>query len=146
MDDFQVAPWEITRVPGVGEIAFYGLAEDVWPAGRMDFRQQDERAVFVIDAVEGQRKVNANGRPNPMSCSPYDGMSMLVYRNPDTHLIFTKYFPDLQDGQAAPGEDEIQVYLHNDSRYCELEAQGAYTTLRPGESLEWSVIWQVHKD
>lgn len=127
-----VAPWEVTRVPGNGTVAFLCKAGDIWPAGLMDFRQKGEEAVYAIDKVKSQRKVNANGT------------GYLRYTNAEG-VMLTKCFPDLKAGEAAPGEDEIQVYVHQDALYCELEEQGPYTLLQPGESMEWSVVWYVEQ-
>jgi len=45
--------------------------------------------------------------------------------------------------QAAPGEAEIQVYVNQGKTYIEIESQGAYTALAPGESLSWTVRWYL---
>lgn len=120
-EECQVAPWEITRVPAEGVITFDAAVESIWPAGLMNFQQKDGLASYTIDQSEKQRKVNANGK------------GWLRYENGG--LVLTKRFKDLQPGEPAPGEDEIQVYVHNGKAYVELEGQGAYTTLQPGKSL-----------
>jgi len=138
-EDRKVAPWEVTRVPGEGEISFNAKAETIWPAGLMSFVQDGQRSVFNIDKADTQRKINANGEPAQKAGKVSDGMSFLSYANKG--LVLTKFFQDLKEGEAAPGEDEIQVYVHQGSLYCEIENQGAYTLLHPGESLEWTVYW-----
>ncbi len=130
-----VAPWEVTRVPGEGTISFYAPVDKIWPAGLMDFKNVKGMATFNIDKVAKQRKINANGT------SKTKGLSYLRYEN--NGLVLEKTFPDLKDGEAAPGEDEIQVYVHDNALYCELEEQGAYKLLKPGESLEWTVTWRL---
>lgn len=141
-EDRKVAPWEVTRVPGEGIISFTAPVDSIWPAGLMDFKQVDKQAVYEIDKVDRQRKINANGAPTNVGKQYfYDGMSSLHYSNKG--LVLIKRFPDLKSGEAAPGEDEIQVYVHQDALYCELEEQGPYTLLKPGESLDWTVIWQL---
>ncbi len=140
-EDRKVAPWEVTRVVGEGEISFNAQVENIWPAGLMDFKQQEGRAVYSIDSVDKQRKINANGIPSADEGSICDGMSVLYYSN--NGILLTKRFHDLKDGEAAPGEDEIQVYVHQKALYCELEEQGPYTLLKPGEKLEWTVYWHL---
>ena len=54
-----------------------------------------------------------------------------------------KKFQDLQPEQPAPGEAEVQVYVNRGKTYIELESQGAYTLLQPGESLSWTVRWYL---
>ena len=52
-----------------------------------------------------------------------------------------KKFQDLQEGQAAPAEAEIQVYANPGKTFVEIEEQGPYTTLEPGASVNWTVRW-----
>ena len=52
-------------------------------------------------------------------------------------------FEDLSPTQPAPDEAEIQVYVNRGKTYIELESQGAYTTLAPGEQLTWTVKWYL---
>lgn len=128
-DERKVAPWEITRVPAEGIIFFDAPMSSITPAGLMNFIDEDGLKYYAIDQSEKQRKINA------------DGKGWLGYRN--NGLLFMKYFDDLDASQAAPDEAEIQVYVHNGKVYVELEAQGAYTTLKPGERLDWTVKWKL---
>ena len=57
--------------------------------------------------------------------------------------MFTKRFADLTPEQPAPGEAEIQVYVNQGKTYIEIENQGAYTALAPGENLSWTVRWYL---
>jgi hypothetical protein len=57
-----------------------------------------------------------------------------------------KKFDDLDASQPAPNEAEIQVYVNRGKTYIELESQGAYTELKPGESLSWTVRWYLMPD
>ena len=70
-----------------------------------------------------------------------DGKGWLAYLN--NGLLLLKKFDDLSPTQPAPGEAEIQVYVNRGKTYIELESQGAYTNLAPGESLTWTVRWQL---
>ena len=58
-------------------------------------------------------------------------------------LLLVKKFQDLQAGEPAPGEAEVQVYVNRGKSYIELESQGAYTLLQPGERLSWTVRWYL---
>ena len=69
-----------------------------------------------------------------------DGKGWLAYLN--NGLLLLKKFDDLSPTQPAPGEAEIQVYVNRGKTYIELESQGAYTNLAPGESLTWTVRWR----
>ena len=61
-------------------------------------------------------------------------------------LLMIKKFDDLAASQPAPNEAEIQVYVNRGKTYIELESQGAYTELKPGESLSWTVRWYLMPD
>ncbi|MBP5365456.1 MAG: hypothetical protein J6Y82_05995 [Bacteroidales bacterium] len=128
----KVAPWEITRVLAKGSVYFDADVDAITPAGLMNFVKKDGYAWFDIDHVEGQnRKINA------------DGKGWLAFTNGD--LILKKKFQDLNPSEPAPEEAEIQVYVNQGDSYVELESQGAYTTLKPGESLDWAVRWYLTK-
>ena len=123
----KVAPWEITRVPNDGLIFFDSPIEGITPANLMAFTASDGAAWYVPDTSNENRKVNA------------DGKGWLAYLN--NSLLLVKKFDDLKPEEPAPGEAEIQVYVNRGKTYIELESQGAYTTLRPGEELSWTVRW-----
>ena len=72
-----------------------------------------------------------------------DGKGWLAYLNKEKGLLLVKQFEDLVAGQPAPDEAEIQVYVNRGKTYIELESQGAYTTLQPGEELNWTVRWYL---
>lgn len=127
----KVAPWEITRVLARGTVYFDADVEKITPAGLMAFRQNEASlAQYDIDHVEGKnRKINADGR----------GWLTYVYNG----LALNKHFEDLTPDQPAPDEAEIQIYVHQGDAYVELESQGAYIELKPGEESSWQVSWSV---
>ncbi|WP_155950063.1 hypothetical protein [Prevotella sp. P6B4] len=128
-EERKVAPWEITRVPNEGAIFFDAPLESITPAGLLKFEQKDGVVCYQADEAPENRKINA------------DGKGWLSYKN--NGLVLTKKFADLQAGQPAPNEAEIQVYVNRGKTYIEIESQGAYTTLAPGESLDWTVRWYL---
>ena len=130
-EERKVAPWEITRVPNAGVISFDAPVESIWPAGLMTFKAKNGLACYEADEAAENRKVNA------------DGKGWLSYEN--NGLVLTKKFADLKAGEPAPGEAEIQVYVNRGKTYIEIESQGAYTTLAPGKSLDWTVRWYLAK-
>ena len=125
----QVAPWEITRVPNDGVIFFDAPAEAITPAGLMNFQSAFGLSWYQTDEAPQNRKINA------------DGKGWLAYSAKG--LLLVKKFQDLEPSQPAPEEAEIQVYVNQRKTFIELESQGAYTTLKPGESLEWAVRWYL---
>ena len=56
-------------------------------------------------------------------------------------MLVVKKFQDIDQNMAAPGEAEIQLYVHGGRTFIEIESQGAYTSLKPGEKLDWTVKW-----
>ena len=125
----KVAPWEITRVVNTGLIFFDVPADSIWPEGLLSFSSNQGVSWYTADEAAANRKVNA------------DGKGWLAYYGGG--LLMVKRFQDLGPGQPAPGEAEIQVYVNRGKTYIELESQGAYTLLQPGESLSWTVRWYL---
>jgi len=58
-------------------------------------------------------------------------------------LIYIKSFTDVPPELRAPGEAEIEIYANN--RYVEVEVQGPYSVIDPGESVSWTVRWYLRK-
>ena len=125
----KVAPWEISRVPNDGWIFFDAPVEGITPAGLMSFTAAEGAAWYKTDTANENRKINA------------DGKGWLAYLNDG--LLLVKKFEDLSADAPAPGEAEIQVYVNRGKTYIELESQGAYVTLAPGERLTWTVKWML---
>lgn len=128
----KVAPWEISRVvnSGTGSVFFDAEVSEITPAGLMSFKEKDGYAWFDIDVDDSQnRKINS------------DGKGWLAYT--DKGLLLVKRFEDITPLQPAPDEAEIQIYVHQGKVYCELESQGAYVTLNPGEETSWAVKWYL---
>jgi len=125
----RVAPWEITRVPNNNGLIFFNAVDSIWPAGLMTFETAHNAAWYKTDEAPQNRKVNADGRGWLAYCA--DG------------LLLVKKFQDLKADEPAPGEAEIQVYVNRGKSYIELESQGAYTLLQPGEELKWTVRWYL---
>ena len=128
----KVAPWEITRVPNGGCLEFDAKPEGVTPADLMKVSFEEGLAVLEIDVANENRKINV------------DGKGWLNFR--DNGLVLTKRFPDIAQEEAAPGEAEIQVYIDARKSFVEIEAQGPYTSLEPGEKLDWTVRWYLATD
>lgn len=126
----KVAPWEITRVTNADGIIFFDAPlEGITPAGLMNFTSANGAVWYKTDEAPQNRKINA------------DGHGWLAYCN--NGLLLIKQFEDLKAEAPAPDEAEIQVYVNRGKSYIELESQGAYTTLAPGQELSWTVRWYL---
>lgn len=126
----KVAPWEISRVPN-GGVVFFEASEAV-PANRMKglpFVYEQGAAWYFLDEDKANCKVNA------------DGTGWLAFC--DNGLMFVKKFQDLKPSEPAPAEAEIQIYVNTGKSFVEIEEQGAYTTLSPGEETDWTVRWYL---
>lgn len=136
-DTKRLAPWEITRVPPYG-LTFF--ATDSAPTGSVVPPITREHGCVWFryeDSVRHHAKLYA------------DGNGWIAHVTTDD-LLLIKTFPDLAPRQAAEGEAEIEVYASNppdapSARYAEVENQGAFTELRPGAALTWSVRWYLRK-
>ena len=125
----KVAPWEITRVPNDGVIFFDAPIDAITPAGLINFQPQFGLSWFQTDEAQQNRKINADGKGWLAYCA--------------NGLLMVKKFDDLDASQPAPEEAEIQVYVNMRKTFIELESQGAYTELKPGAELKWTVTWYV---
>ena len=129
-----VAPWEVTRVPA-GGLTFFPIGT---PGGysKSNLATEDLNGIcwfnYNPELVTGHQKLFRNGSEGWLAHA----------RN---GLILIKQFPDIGIGQEAPNETEVEVYANKDRSYIELEDQGAYQTLRPGESFTWNVKWYLRK-
>jgi hypothetical protein len=63
----------------------------------------------------------------------------------DGDLLFLKVFPPVPADRAAPGEAEIEIYVDGKAHFVEMEQQGPYDVLAPGESSHWQVQWLVRR-
>ena len=126
----KVAPWEISRVPNGGVVFFQ--AEEAVPANNMKglpFTFEKGAAWYVMDEDKENRKINADGNGWLAFCS--------------NGLMFVKKFDDIKATEAAPAEAEIQIYANPGKTFVEIEEQGAYTAVAPGEELSWTVRWYL---
>ena len=122
----QVAPWEISRVVAdeTALIFFDAPVEGITPAGLIPFKAEAGASWYSFEQAPQNRKINS------------DGKGWLAYAA--GNLLMIKKFADI-----APDEAEIQVYVNQGKTYIELESQGEYKTLQPGESLTWEVKWYL---
>ena len=125
----RVAPWEISRVPNADGQILFEAVDSIWPADLMTFEKANGASWYKTDEAPQNRKVNADAR------------GWLAYAVDG--LLLVKRFQDLKNNEPAPGEAEVQVYVNRGKSYIELESQGAYTLLQPGESLQWTVRWYL---
>jgi hypothetical protein len=121
------APWEITRVPADG-LAF-------WPTGGSPFGDSPLQHQSALGhtwcspaQTEGEAKLFADGAGGYLAYARGQG-------------ILIKQFADVSAAAAAPGEAEVELYVNADHSYVEVENQGAYASIAPGQTVRWQVTW-----
>jgi hypothetical protein len=127
----QWAPWEITRMPATG-LAF-------WPTGGEPFGAQP----MVSQAVAGHTWCDPTKTEGEAKLFADGAGGYLAYLVGDRLLV--KKFADQPPSAIAPNEAEIELYVNPDHSYVEVEQQGAYSSIAPGQTVRWQVSWYVRK-
>lgn len=133
----KLAPWEITRV-APGGLTFYASDSAPMKAGTRPLLPTTSGGGiywFKHDAnTPLESKLNA------------DGKGWIAHVSPE-NAVLIKTFPDIQQGQAADGEGEVEIYANTNATaanaYVEVENQGAYSQIAAGASLTWAVRWYL---
>ena len=127
----QVAPWEIVRLPK-GGMAFFPI--DTGFAFR-DF------AILRSRRVEGHYQLvvppDYQGKAAKISAARREGW--VAYAR-GSWLLWVAA-ADLSPAQFAPQAGEVELYIDDYSDYIEIEQQGAYEALGPGDSLWYQTRW-----
>jgi Domain of unknown function (DUF4380) len=128
-----VAPWEVTRVP-CGGLAFFpdGGNEKV-PASTLKNYEQ----IAGINWVP----VNKTPAQNHEKLFATASEGWLAYAL--NGVLFIKQFPDTRQQEYSPNQGEVEIYTNKEKSYSELESQGSYTLLQPGQSLRYVTTWFV---
>jgi len=128
-----VAPWQNTRVRPRG-LTFYPSSRPAYDWSSLRLAPQDGVVWFQHDPekLRESAKLYADGE---------EGWVAHV----DGDLILVKVFPNVPPEQQAPREGEIIIYVHESGRFVEVEQQGAYATLLPGEAFTWPVRWILRR-
>jgi hypothetical protein len=129
----KVAPWQNTRVRPKG-ITFYPSHEATYEQSSLKLKPTDGITWYAHDPsqVKDSLKSYADGSEGWMA-------------QVDADLLFVKVFPDVPRDAQAPEEGEIVIYVANSGRFVEMEQQGAYTELAPGQSLTWPVQFLIRR-
>jgi hypothetical protein len=133
----RVAPWEITRLFPRG-LSFFPTGGAPYTNHLVLPESVDTAGVTFVpyDAskIASHQKLFAEGRGG-----------YLAHVDPSARALIVKVFEDISASQGAPGEGEIEIYFDGEKRYIELEQQGAYTELSPGQAFSWKVGWYLRK-
>lgn len=136
----KVAPWEVTRVHTNG-LSFFPKGEEDSLRGGLAPLMKLKSGILWFQynekelPLKGDRQLYTDG---------YGGWFAQV----NNGMIFVKKFPDISFREQAPKEGEVELYVspvEQGHSYMEIEHQGAYLSLTPGESLTWKMIWYLRK-
>lgn len=129
----KVAPWQNTRVRP-GGLTFY-------PSDQPSFEPSTLKLVPSQGIVWYQHEP---GQVREGTKSFADGSDGWLAQA-DGRLLFVKVFPDVPRKAQAPGEAEIELYVDGAGRFVEVEQQGPYIELAPGQSSTWTLYWLIRK-
>lgn len=126
-----LAGWEVSRLAATGQSFFAGqqkralgglppplTASDAAGWTWMDHAEQLAEAKLGADAARG----------------------FVAYTSP--RVLFLKLFEEHPSSTSAPGEAQIELYV-KPGRYVEIEQQGPYRELGPGEELAYRLSWYI---
>ena len=132
-----VAPWQVSRVQATGGLTFFGS-----PDGSATTTSGSDPA-FTFTAAGGDLWY-ASSPVATDSKALADGSGWMAHVTAGG-LLYLLGYPDIQPTEAAPGEAEVEVFTGPSADYQEMETQGAYTTVPPGETLVWTVRWKLRR-
>jgi hypothetical protein len=134
-EEKKVAGWEIHRV-STGGLSFF-------PAGADKAAPQSTLSVKNINNIIWYKSDPSNLKETHNKLFMHGREGWLGHVQED--LLFIKTFDDISLAEVPTKEEEVEIYTNTKMGYIELENQGPFTTLKPGESLEYEVKWYLRK-
>jgi hypothetical protein len=130
-----VAPWEISRHP-IDGLTFFPAGAAIYPQSNLAVTSAIGAVWFAYDtvAVTDHQKLFAHG-----------GGGWLAHVDLLRHLALIKTFPEIAAADQAPGESGVELYADPQHTYVEVEQQGAFRPLAPGERSRWTVTWRLRR-
>lgn len=129
-----VAPWRNSRV-GPRGLTFYPSPGAAFEGSTLKLGPSDDGVAWLRhdpETMKENAKSFADGAEGWLAHAAGD-------------LLFLMTFPKVPRPAQAPTEAEIELYVDRTGLFVEVEQQGAYETLEPGEvSPPWTVHFQVH--
>jgi len=128
----KVAPWEVTRAHK-GGLIFFPNGEAF--TGKKAFAQAPTETINGVVWYKIEKEKLKSSLLNIA-----DGSEGWIAYAIDGKL-FIKKFEDIKPAMFAPGEAEISFYISGETDYIEIELQGKYESLNPGEKSVFKVEW-----
>ena len=144
----EVAPWQVTRAPRTG-VRAWASGQLFHDADRLQKQREDPGCWFLHSGSTAMFPGLEVGEDHSSIVVPAvtatsklftDARGWLAHAHDST--LFLRIFPDLALDQAAPRQAEVEMYFDVDLDYIELENQGPYVTLAPGQSATYPVEWR----
>jgi hypothetical protein len=131
----RLAPWEISRLP-IGGLTFFPAGAGVQPRSSLTVTRIDDVIWFNYDPrrITDHQKVFAHGSEG-----------WIAHIDVPRRLLLVKTFPEIDPGDQAPGEAQIEVYADPEHTYVEVEQQGAYQELAAAAQVAWTVGWRLRR-
>lgn len=138
-DARQVAPWEVTRVPG-GGLTFFAADED--PVAAMG---EGGKTLTTTSKAEGAYWFDyADNQPETKLQSNAKGWVAHVSSG---NVLLIKAFPDIMAAEQAPNMAEVELYTNDpengSNAYIQIENQGAYAMIAGGAMVTYTVRWYL---
>ncbi len=137
------APWEDTRID-TGGIYLFPKGTDAITGAIGTYTSVDTGGIVWYQ--HNNNNLPGSGT-NKFYADGSKGWYAHVYAN---RLLLIKKFKDAPASKKAPSpEDEIEFYSTNKplnaTSFIEMEAQGAYDTIKTNDSVSWDMKWLVRK-
>jgi len=128
-----VAAWQNTRTRP-GGLTFYPSASPALPPSAFPLDPQSGVAWFAHDPQKNERKGKLFADGDEGWIAHIDG-----------DLLFVKVFPPVPREKQAPGEAEVEIYVDPAGGFVEVEQQGPYGSIEPGQAARWQCHWLLAK-
>jgi hypothetical protein len=129
----KVAPWQNTRVAPLG-LTLYPSGGPLSPESTLSLDTSGEITFLRHDPARFTTGVKSFSDGKEGWLAHVDG-----------DLCLIKVFPDVSPEQQAPKEAEIELFVDGAGKFVEVEQQGPYVELQPGQSSEWVVTWFLRR-
>jgi hypothetical protein len=129
----RVAPWQNTRMRPSG-LSFFPSPDAMQSDAKQQITPQNGLIWFTHDPharTDGEKFFD-------------DGAEGWLAQL-DGDVLLVKAFPDVPKAAQAPKEAEIELYADGAGRFVEVEQQGPYVEILPGQSSSWVVHWATRR-
>lgn len=128
---FSMASWEISRVPA-GGLTFFPTGESAITPIPPHAALPTSQAHGVTFYDHGLFEV---GPCRKLHADATGGYLAHLFED----LLLLKIFEDSRPEQQAPGEGECEIFANEDGKYVEIEVQGPYLPVAPGDATQFLI-------